>query len=168
MKEKFWAKGLALGCIFILSMVLVATAFAGEYDSLQGVDSIKAVFDFRDGVPASANVHLKLAHMTFQDKNLRQISDPPKFAVVFMGSAVKLLSSNRDGYSAEDKKALDEMTETIKAMAKDRIQLEVCMFAVNFFKVDPATLPPEIKQVGNGWVSSIAYQAQGYGLVPVF
>jgi intracellular sulfur oxidation DsrE/DsrF family protein len=81
---------------------------------------------------------------------------------------VKLVSKNREGFSPEDLKSLDEIASTVTAMAKDGITLEICLVAVKYFDVDPASVLPEIKGVGNGWISVIGYQAQGYSLVPVY
>jgi hypothetical protein len=36
------------------------------------------------------------------------------------------------------------------------------------FKVDPATILPEIKHEENGVISLIGYQAKGFSLVPVY
>ena len=52
-------------------------------------------------------------------------------------------------------------------MAKDGIQFEICLIAVKVFGVEPSSILPEIKQVGNGWISLIGYEARGYALVPV-
>jgi intracellular sulfur oxidation DsrE/DsrF family protein len=88
--------------------------------------------------------------------------------VVFIGPSVKLISKNREGFSPEDLKSLDEIANTISAMAKDGINFEMCLVAAKFFNVDPASVSPEIKGVGNGWIPIIGYQAQGYSLVPVY
>jgi intracellular sulfur oxidation DsrE/DsrF family protein len=53
-------------------------------------------------------------------------------------------------------------------MSKNGIKLEICLIAAKVFNVDPASVLPEIKRVGNGWISMIGYQAQGYSLVPVY
>ncbi len=39
--------------------------------------------------------------------------------------------------------------------------------AAGLFKVDPKTFIPEVKPVGNTFISLIGYQAKGYGLVPI-
>jgi hypothetical protein len=33
--------------------------------------------------------------------------------------------------------------------------------------VESSTIQSEIKQVGNGWISLIGYEAKGYSLVPI-
>ena len=53
-------------------------------------------------------------------------------------------------------------------MVKSGIRLEICLVAAQVFGVDPGSVLPEIKQVGNGWISLIGYQARGYSLVPAY
>ena len=71
-------------------------------------------------------------------------------------------------FSMEDQKAMDEIAQTVKAMAADGIKLEVCDFAVKANGMDPASILPEIKHVPNSWISLIGYQARGYSIVPVY
>jgi intracellular sulfur oxidation DsrE/DsrF family protein len=151
-----------------LLLTFAATGMAGDYRALKDVQSVKTVFDFRDGNPEYALVHIKLLHDTYKDKAVRAVTDQPDFVVVFMAGSVKLLSSNREEFSPEQKKMLEEMDNIIAAMSKDGIQMEICMFAANFFGVDPETVSPLISRVDNGWISSIGYQAKGYTLVPVY
>ena len=158
--------------VLLFSMLFfVASASQGaaeDYESLKGVSSVNTMFDFRDGIPQSALIHLQLIHDTYNNKAIRAVSDKPEFVVVFMASSVKLLSKNRAGFSAEESKMLEEFDQILTAMAKDGIRLEVCMFAGNVMGVDPASLPKELIHVPNGWISSIGYQKKGYAMVPVY
>ena len=52
-------------------------------------------------------------------------------------------------------------------MAKDGVSFEACLVAAKAFGIEPSSILPEIKQVGNGWISLIGYEAKGYSLVPV-
>ncbi len=150
--------------IFVLSNLSFASSV--EYDAMKNDSSVKVIFDMRDAIPKFAAVHMKLIHDTY--KQLVAMEKEPDFVVVFMGSSVKLISSNRSEFSAEDQKYLKEITDTISKMSKDGIRFEVCIAAVEIFGVDASTIQSEIKQVGNGWISEIGYQAKGYSLVPVY
>lgn len=156
--------------IFILAFFLVLSslslASAEEYDAMKGVDFAKAVFDMRDGNPKTAALHINLIYDTH--KELAAMGKKPVFAVVFMAGAVKLISSNQSGFSADEQKYLKEIADTVKKMSDAGIHLEVCLFAVKVFGVEPASILPEIKRVGNGWISEIGYQSRGYSLVPVY
>jgi intracellular sulfur oxidation DsrE/DsrF family protein len=161
---------IAIFTAFLICLLLVfpMSGSAQDYEALKGIQSVKTIFDFRDGIPANALVHIQLIHETYKDDALKKITDQPEFVVVFMDSAVRLLSKNREGFSPEEKTVLTEMDNVISAMAKDGIKLEICAFAANFFGVDLNSISTEIKHVGNGWISSLGYQQQGYSLVPVF
>ena len=135
-------------------------------DAMKGVDFAKAIFDMRDGNPQFAALHMSLIYETHNQ--LAAMGKTPVFAVVFMAGAVKLISTDQSGFSAEDRKYLKEIADTVKKMADAGIHLEVCLFAVKVFGVEPALLLPEIKRVDNGWISEIGYQARGYSLVPVY
>lgn len=154
--------------ILFLLGILVVSAGAAEYEALKGVQSVKTIFDFRDGSPDTALVHLQLIHDTYKDPAIRAISAKPEFVVVFMDVSVQILSKNRKNFSPEEQKKLEAFDKTILAMAKDGIRLEVCLFAVGSLAVDPASIAPEIQRVGNGWIASLGYQQKGYVLIPVY
>ena len=144
----------------------VSVVSAEEQELPEGVKSTKAIFDFRIGDPKMAVLHMGLIHQTYKD--LAATTENPEMAVVFIGPSVRLISKNREGFTQEDQKVLDEIAKTISAMSKDGIKLEICLVAARVLNVDPASVLPEIKRVENGWVAEIGYQAQGYSLVPVY
>jgi intracellular sulfur oxidation DsrE/DsrF family protein len=166
--RKMKRTGITVLNLFIAIMLLgsVSTASAEETEGIMSIKSVKMVFDERESNPHAAALHLKLVHQTYKD--LAAMKKEPAIVVVFMGPSVKLVSKNREGFSQEDYKYLDEIADTVSAMSKDGIKSEICLAAVKYFKVDPASVLPEIKRVGNGWISSTVHQAQGYSLVPVY
>ena len=158
------------GLFIILCALFLAgnSVSAAEYDSLQGLKSFKAVVDVRSGKPKSLAMQLGLLHQMYKDKSVRSLTDSPEFVLVFIGPAVKLVSTKTEGLSAEDRESGAKIAETISAMAQDGIKLEICLFAVDVLGVDRRSILPEIKQVANGWISLVGYQHSGYGLVPVY
>ena len=165
-KYKRYILSIFISLAFILSLTI--NSFGDEYDSLKGIGTTSAVFDFRIDDPNSAAVHLDLIYKTFKDQNLLISSKKPDFAVIFMGPAVKLVSKNRMGFTSEDQKQLDAIARTVSDMAKDGIKLEICLAAVHLAGVDTASILPEFKQVPNGWISAIGYQHKGYALISAF
>lgn len=153
---------------FLLLGFFISPASAVQYQGLTGVTSVNTIFDFRDGNIGSALIHLKLVHDTYKDPAIQAISQKPEFVVVFMDSSVLLLSSDREKFSDEEKKRLEEFDKTVSAMANDGVRLEVCMFAANLFGVKPESIPPEIHQVENGWIASLGYQQKGYSVIPAY
>jgi intracellular sulfur oxidation DsrE/DsrF family protein len=157
--------------IAVVSMVVVlltiTSASSDEYAALKGVDGIKAVFEVSLGSPAMANIVFGAVRGVYMDKSVRALSHPPIVAVVFHGPAVKLISTSREGFTAADSKALDEFAETIRLMKKDGVKLEVCDYALKVLGVDPASILPEVDHVGNGFISVVGFQAQGYSNVMI-
>jgi intracellular sulfur oxidation DsrE/DsrF family protein len=159
---------LLIGLLLSAIMLAVNTASAAEYDFLQGLKSFKAVVDVRSGKPKSLAVALGLIHQMYLDEAVKSVTDNPEFVIVFIGPAVKLVSTSTEGMSPEDKEMMVQIAQTVTAMAKDGIKLEICLFAVDLLGVDRSSILPEIKHVGNGWISLIGYQHLGYALVPVY
>jgi intracellular sulfur oxidation DsrE/DsrF family protein len=144
-----------------------APALAGEYAALAGVKGLDAVFDYGQGSPTMTAVVFPAIKEVYEDKNVRALPAPPRTVIVFHGPAVKLISTDRKGFDKADLPALDKVAAMIRQFKKDGVKMEVCMYAVKVMGVDPATLMPEIDQVGNGFISVLGYQAQGYSVVSV-
>jgi len=161
-------KRIALLNLFMATLLLcsVSTAFGEEYEGIASLKSAKVIWDERESNPKFAVLHLKLIHQTYKD--FAAMKKDPVFVIVFSGPSVKLTSKNREGFSPEDQKSLNEIANIISAMSKDGIRSEICLVAVKVFNIDPASVLPEIKRVGNGWISMVTYQTQGYTLVPVY
>jgi intracellular sulfur oxidation DsrE/DsrF family protein len=161
-------RGILFASLTVLFLVLssLSCASAEEYDAMKGVHSVNVMFDMRDGNLQSAAIHLNLIHDTY--KELVAQKKNPVFVVVFMGSSVKLISTDQRGFKAEDQKSLKQIADIVSSMSKAGIRVEVCLFAAKVFGVEPASILPEIQRVGNGWISEIGYQSRGYSLVPVY
>jgi intracellular sulfur oxidation DsrE/DsrF family protein len=146
----------------------VSSAVAGGYDNaLKDVKGIKVVFNVSIGNPGSANVVFWAVRNVYQDEAVSSLPEKPQAAVVFSGPAVKLLSSDRSGFDEKDKAEIDKFQATLREMAKEGVKLEVCLYAAKVLGVDPATIMPEIDQVGNGFISLVGYETQGYTVVTI-
>ena len=163
-------KSTILALIFLAGLLSTTTvSFAGqEGDALDGLKSVKAIFDFRLGDMKATALFLGAIHETYKGKDIAAVTEKPEFRVVFLGPAVKLITNKREGVSPEDHKVLDAIRDRISAMAKDGIKLEICLFAARLFNVDPTTVYSDIRQIENGVVSLIGYQAKGFSLVPLY
>ena len=147
--------------------LIAAPAASGEYAALDGVKQVKAVFDVSLGSPQMANIVFWAVKNVYEDESVRALSKPPQTAVVFHGPAVKLISTNHKDFKDSDKEALGEFANMIRQLKKDGVKLEVCLYALKVLGVDPATILPEVDKVGNGFISVVGYQAQGYSVVTI-
>ncbi len=145
-----------------------AIGFAQEYKALEGVNTVKTIYDVRTSNPMSAMEHLTLVLETYNAPAIQKVTDKPEFAVVFMGPSVTLLSNDRTGFTEEDRQTLKKMDKVISDLAEAGVRLEICEVAANYFKVDLNQISPKIERVGNGWISSLGYQLKGYALIPIY
>jgi intracellular sulfur oxidation DsrE/DsrF family protein len=156
--------------LIVVLVLLVGTllssgiAYGGGSEALKGLDSVKAVFDFRTGDPAKAVIYLTLIGDTFNNQNIQKVTKSPDFVVSLGGHSVKLLAKDTTGFSPEERKMIDEIKARISALAKEGIKFEYCSYAATLLGVEPAEVPG-VRIIDNGWVSLIGYQGRGYSLV---
>ena len=157
--------------ILIMSIFLalqVSPVVAGGYDNaLKDVKGVKVLFNASLGNPTFSNIVFWAVRNVYQDEAVSTLPEKPQAAVVFHGPAVKLLSSDRSGFDKKDTEEIDKFQATLREMKKEGVKLEVCLYAAKVMGVDPATIMPEIDQVGNGFISVAGYQAQGYTVVTI-
>lgn len=150
-----------------LFVLIAIPAISDECVALKGVKGIKTVFDVSQGSPQVANVVFWAISNVHDDKSTQSLSEPPQVAVVFHGPAVKMISTNRNGFKDSDNEALDQFANTIREMKNNGVRFEVCDYALKVMGVDPNTMLPEINHVANGFISIAGYQAQGYSTITI-
>lgn len=91
----------------------------------------------------------------------------PDLIVAFRGGAVRLVSSNRTGFSTDEREDLGHADELIRELAQQGVRFEACAIATRLFHVDNASINPDVKVVGNTFISLIGYQARGYAVIPI-
>ena len=160
-----------IGTLFFVAacVALLSTpVFASGYDNaLKSVKSYDAVFEVTQASPQVANIVFWAVKTAYEVAEVKKLSKTPNIAIVFHGPAVKLLSSNRAPFNGADWAEVEKFQATLREMKKDGVKLEVCLYAAEVMGVDKATIIPEIDQVGNGFVSVIGYQMQGYAVVRI-
>jgi intracellular sulfur oxidation DsrE/DsrF family protein len=154
--------------LVVFFIMLTAPAAFGAYDNaLKDVKGIKAVFNVSLGSPEFSNIVFWAVKNVYEDATVKALPEKPQVAVVFHGPAVKLISTDRSSFKKEVYGELDKFHEMIRQLKKDGVRLEVCLYAAKVLGVDPAKILPEIDQVGNGFISVVGYQAQGYSVVTI-
>lgn len=153
--------------IILILLVFGSTpALSQDYDALKGVKGLNTVFDYGHASPEDALVIFPAIREVYQSKSVTSLPNPPSVVIVFHDGAVKFLSTERNG-TKEENATRDKVAEMIRQFDKEGVKLEVCMYAVKVFGVNPDTIMPEIEKVGNGWIAASGYQAQGYSLIAI-
>jgi intracellular sulfur oxidation DsrE/DsrF family protein len=134
--------------------------------ALKGMTSGKAVFDVNVGEAGKLALYLSVIKETHE--GLVKQGVKPDLILVFRGPAVLLISTNRDKVPAEQQAKYDEAAKLIKDLKGMGVKFEACSVATRLMKVDNTTIYPEIKVVGNTFISLIGYQAKGYAYIPIY
>ena len=136
-----------------------------SYEAMEGVTSVKTVFDFRIGDADKAMAHLNLIHEMIEDPSLVIEGEKPEIIIVLIGPSVNLVSTDNMKNVSGSQNAI---AEKISAMNSEGIRFEICMTAAHALNVSADSILPEIVQVKNGWISLIGYQQNGYSMIADF
>jgi intracellular sulfur oxidation DsrE/DsrF family protein len=87
--------------------------------------------------------------------------------LTFRGPATALVQTDQSQIKPENRDYASKIAEKIHALrTADGINsIEQCAVAVRLSGTKPENVVPDIKVVGNGWISLMAYQAKGYGYI---
>lgn len=154
--------------VALCTVATAPTAVANGYESaLKDVKGLSAVFDYSHGDPKMSNILLDAVKNAYDTEEVKALPEKTRFVIVFQGPAVKLITTDRSNFPEKQFAEIDKLHAMIKQLKKDGVKMEVCLYAANVVGVDPATILPEIDKVGNGFISTIGYQTQGYALIRV-
>jgi intracellular sulfur oxidation DsrE/DsrF family protein len=158
------------GVAVIFMLLFVATGAWGQElnDSaaLSGLTEGKGIFVLSSNDPETAADYLGVIKFTHQSMKEQKVQ--PDFIVVVIGPAVRFMTTEPSVELNGNKSALDAIATSVRELAKIGVKMEICAFATDYFKVPNDKLLPELKLVGDGWISLIGYQNKGYGFVPSF
>ncbi|MGM0593490.1 MAG: DsrE family protein [Pseudomonadota bacterium] len=157
----------ALILLFASHALLAQETVINDAAALADLKTGKGVFLVDIGDPKKLNFYLEVIQGTHKGMTAQGVE--PDFILVYIGPSVKYLTS---APSAEaDKEAggtLLDIESNVEKLGKLGVRQEICAVATRVFGVDNDTVFPELTLVGDGFISLIGYQAQGYHLVPVF
>lgn len=137
-----------------------------DTEALHSLTNAKGVFmlDVKD--PGRMGHVLKVIEET--RAGIAKQNVKPELIVVVIGASVAFLTKDRRGISHTDQRAVSEVQDVIGKLKKAGMRIEACGIALRGMDVAPNAVIPEVTAVGNGYISAIGYQAQGYQLVPVY
>lgn len=85
----------------------------------------------------------------------------------FRGGASRFITRDDHYVLEEDMANKKKIQDMVRRFAAEGITLEQCAIAADILDIPYEDFMPEITIVGNGYVSLIGYQAQGYAVVPM-
>ncbi len=155
--------------LIVLFFFICAQGFAdapNDADALEGISTGKVVWDVTIGNPKKLLIVMNVINETYQDLIKQQVT--PDMVFTFRGGALRLMSSQPLDFTTEEAAAREELLKLIQSMhGKPGVKMESCSIASRLMGIDNSTLIPELKPVGNTFVSLIGYQQKGYALIPI-
>lgn len=135
--------------------------------ALAGLQTGKGVFLVDIGDAKKLNFYLQVIQGTY--KGMKQQGVEPDFVLVYIGPSVKYLTTSPSAEVEENAAGvLLEIESNVEALAGLGVRQEICAVATRVFGIDNESVLAGLTLVGDGFISLIGYQAQGYQLVPVF
>jgi intracellular sulfur oxidation DsrE/DsrF family protein len=160
------------GSVLVAAIAVLAAAATPAYPespkdqaALSGLKEVKVAFDLQNGDGKTLLKQLEVIDETRQ--SLIEQGVKPQFVLTFRGPATALVQTDQSQIKPEDRDYASKIAEKIHALrAADGINsIEQCAVAVRLSGTKPENVVPDVKVVGNGWISLMAYQAKGYGYI---
>jgi intracellular sulfur oxidation DsrE/DsrF family protein len=127
----------------------------------------KGVFLVDIGDPKKLNFYLGTIQGTY--RGMKKQGVEPDFVLVYIGPSVKYLTTAPSPAAEQEAGGLlMDIEANVEALAALGIRQEICAVATRVFGITNDTVLPGLTPVGDGFISLIGYQAQGYHQVPVF
>ncbi|MCM2306765.1 MAG: DsrE family protein [Sulfuritalea sp.] len=156
-----------LGAFALGTFVVCSTGVRAADDSaaLKGLKEGKIAFDIHEGNPKLLLARLDVIDETRQ--SLIQQGVAPHFILAFRGPATKLVQTDQEKIKPEDRPLAAKVAARIKEMSKaPGVEgFEQCAIASRTQETKTELVLPEIRVVGNGFISLMAYQARGYAYI---
>ena len=138
---------------------------ADDAAALKGISSAKIAFDVHEGDPARLLARLDVIDET--RTSLIKQGVKPQFVIAFRGPATKLVQTDVTKIKPEDQPGAEKVAAKLREMSRaPGVEgFEQCSIAVRTQGTDEAKVLPEVRVVGNGFISLMAYQAKGYAYI---
>jgi hypothetical protein len=138
---------------------------ADDKAALKDLNEVKVGFDLKEGDGKLLLNRLDIIEETRQ--SLIQQSVKPHFIIAFRGPATKLVQTDPALIKPQDREMAAKIAAKIKQMsASSGIEgFEQSAVAAREQGTNVEMVLPEIRIVGNGFISLMAYQAKGYAYI---
>ncbi len=156
-----------IGFLGLLVSNLVYAEKPTDADALRDINKGKVVWDVTVGNPSKLLLLMKVIEETYDDLVRQDVK--PDMIFTFHGPVVKLISSEPMDLPLDEEEAHEEVLDLLRKFSqKPGVKMESCSVAARLLGIDNDTIMPEVKPVGNTFVSLIGYQKKGYALIPIY
>jgi intracellular sulfur oxidation DsrE/DsrF family protein len=140
-------------------------AQADDHAVLAGVKELKVAFDLVEGDAKGLLNRLNVIDET--RASLIKQGVTPVFVIAFRGPATRMVQTDMSKVKPEDRAVAVQIAERLKELSKAPGvgSIEQCSVAIRQQETKAENVLPEIRVIGNSWVSLMAYQSKGYAYI---
>lgn len=162
--RNFWRYPVFLAAM-IFSFLHGSANAADDKAVLTGLKEVKVAFDVKEGNPKLLLARLDIIDETRQ--SLIQQGVTPHFILAFRGPATRLLQTDPAMIKPEDRELAAKVAAKVEQMssAAGVDGFEQCAVAVREQGTKVDKVLPQIRVVGNGFISLMGYQSKGYAYI---
>jgi intracellular sulfur oxidation DsrE/DsrF family protein len=138
---------------------------ADDKAALAGIKEVKVAFDVTEGDAKGLLNRINVIDET--RASLLKQGVTPSFVIAFRGPATKLVQKDMEKVKPEDREVAGKIAAKLAEMGKAPgvAAIEQCSVAIRQQETKAENVLPEIKVVGNSWISLMAYQSRGYAYI---
>ena len=159
-----------LGAAFAVVASCASVAFAqgaapSNREALEGISEMKIAFDITEGNPKGLLARLNVIDVTRRQLIAEGVT--PRIVLAFRGDASYFTQSDLSAVKAEDQPAGRLVGSKIRELreAAGVESVVQCALPLPARKLSHQSVMPEVKVVGNGWITLVAYQQKGYAYI---
>ena len=162
------ASRIACGAFLVALASTALPAYAQSADdraALQGLKEVKVAYDLTEGDGKGLLNRLDVIDETRQSLIRQGVT--PHFVVTFRGPATRLVQTDMEKVKPEDRPVASQIAARLEQMTKAPgvDSVEQCSVAIRQQGTRADNVLPQIKVVGNSWISLMSYQARGYAYI---
>ncbi|BBP04227.1 hypothetical protein TPL01_20810 [Sulfuriferula plumbiphila] len=137
-----------------------------DKEALMGLTDVKVIFDITTGDAKKLLSRLGLIEETRDGMVKQRVK--PHFILAFRGPASLLVQKDQSRVKLEDIEVMEKIQQKLKEMSKDKsYNLEQCAVANRYLKIKNEDTIPELKVIGNSFISMAGYENRGYAYIPI-
>lgn len=132
---------------------------------LKGLDKIQIYFDV-----SVKDDNLLVHRMELIDRTIRQMAEAGVEVAAIIGirgGASRFITADDHYVLAEELANKKKIQDWVINFSDRGIAIEQCAIAAEINQIDLQDFLPEVKVVGNGYISLAGYQTHGYALIPM-
>jgi intracellular sulfur oxidation DsrE/DsrF family protein len=154
--------------IFTLGSLSTAAASQAGFDNSRSLDGVKKASVYFD--VSLKDDELLVFRMDLLDRTIKMLEESGlevSAVIGIRGHASRFITKDDNYVLDEQIDNKKKIQEWVKRLSEQGVVIEQCAIAADMLEISTDDFLPQVTIVGNGYISLVGYQAQGYSVVPM-